>query len=231
MKKIFFLVAFLLFFYVTAFPATIYGTLKGRVTDEKNRPIPGATVRVLGTTRGAYTKTGGSFKIVNIVAGTYEIKFSFVGKTNHFQRVQIKSDAEMEVNAVLTDTVISTNCVVVCGYNKPLYNTCLVGCGIRINNLEVDSTDIAFDITLKNITPNPANTQTGWHVNFSSNGDQTGVIELTDYSGNFVWREERIFSDGENFIAIPAWQLRQGWYVMRIQGKNHPASSPLLLND
>ncbi|MBL7764777.1 MAG: SusC/RagA family TonB-linked outer membrane protein [Chitinophagaceae bacterium] len=39
------------------------GALKGRITDDKGEPIPGATIRVKGTSKGTVTDMNGNFKI------------------------------------------------------------------------------------------------------------------------------------------------------------------------
>lgn len=50
------------------------GVLRGRITDSDNKPIPGATIRILGTTQGARTRTNGTYYIPNVPAGSYTIR-------------------------------------------------------------------------------------------------------------------------------------------------------------
>ena len=50
------------------------GTLAGTVLDENGEPIPGATVLVLGTSRGGSTDADGKYLIAGLNAGTFEIK-------------------------------------------------------------------------------------------------------------------------------------------------------------
>ena len=59
--------------------AGIQGILKGKVVDQDGKPVIGASVRVLGTTRGANVDKNGNFTVVNIVSGTYDIRVSSVG--------------------------------------------------------------------------------------------------------------------------------------------------------
>lgn len=56
-----------------------YGNLKGTVTTPEGKPAVGATVQVIGTVKGAFVKSDGSFIVTNIEAGEYEVKVSFVG--------------------------------------------------------------------------------------------------------------------------------------------------------
>lgn len=56
------------------------GTIKGIVVDsETNEALPSATIKVEGIKKGAFTDLEGNFIIPNLKAGTYEIKFSFIG--------------------------------------------------------------------------------------------------------------------------------------------------------
>ncbi len=58
------------------------GRLAGLVTDAENGdPIPGVTVVIDGTTRGAITDVDGRYVILNLAPTTYTIRFSFVGYT------------------------------------------------------------------------------------------------------------------------------------------------------
>ena len=56
------------------------GIISGVVVDQITQsPIPGATVRVLGTSRGAATNSDGAFRIEGLPIGTYRIEVSSVG--------------------------------------------------------------------------------------------------------------------------------------------------------
>ncbi|MEM6262757.1 MAG: TonB-dependent receptor [Bacteroidota bacterium] len=55
-------------------------TLTGKVTDAANgTPLAGATVFVIGTYKGAYTKDDGSYVIKDLKPGDYSIRFTYVG--------------------------------------------------------------------------------------------------------------------------------------------------------
>ena len=74
--------------------ASIYGILEGRVVRaEDGRPLPGATVRVNGTSRGSFTDMEGKFRIVKIEAGRYDITVSYVSYRNKtLHDVDIRAD-------------------------------------------------------------------------------------------------------------------------------------------
>jgi outer membrane receptor protein involved in Fe transport len=73
--------------------AGIYGTLKGKVVDGDGNPVQGASIRIEGTTKGAYSKNDGKFTITGINSGEYSVKITFVGKKTTFvKKVLISAD-------------------------------------------------------------------------------------------------------------------------------------------
>ncbi|HEU4787356.1 MAG TPA: carboxypeptidase-like regulatory domain-containing protein, partial [Gemmatimonadaceae bacterium] len=47
------------------------GTITGRVTERQTqRPLVGAQVRIVGSTRGAITNDSGTYRIINVPAAT-----------------------------------------------------------------------------------------------------------------------------------------------------------------
>jgi outer membrane receptor protein involved in Fe transport len=75
------------------------GKISGVVIDDGDKqPLPGATVQVVGTNLGTYTKVNGSYVILNVPPGTYDLKFSFVG----YQEILVKG---IEISADVTTTM------------------------------------------------------------------------------------------------------------------------------
>ena len=69
-------------------PASSQTTLVGRVHDESGSPVPGANVLLLSAAdsslvQGAVTTDDGRFAIEAVAAGTYRLRVSFVGFTEH----------------------------------------------------------------------------------------------------------------------------------------------------
>ena len=93
--------------------ASIYGILTGKVTDAEGKGIPGASVRVEGTTRGAYAKPDGSYTITNINAGTWNVRVSSVGYKDNVQRTTISADQTVTLNFKLVSDAVTTGTVVV----------------------------------------------------------------------------------------------------------------------
>lgn len=92
------LVAILLAAATTASWAGITGILTGKVTDSDGKPVPGATIRVLGTTRGASAKIDGRYNITNITAGSYTVRVTSVGYDTALAKVTIVADQTLTLN-------------------------------------------------------------------------------------------------------------------------------------
>ncbi len=93
--------------------AGLYGTLIGKVTDDKGKPVVGATVRVQGTTRGAFVKADGKYIVVNIPAGTYTVVFKAVNFKDFKANVSISADQTTELNGRMQESTVTSNAVVV----------------------------------------------------------------------------------------------------------------------
>ena len=75
-KKYMLLCAFLMMS-VMAFAQT--GSIKGKVVDETNQPLPGASVSIDGTTIGATTDANGNYTITGVKPGNYTLTAKFIG--------------------------------------------------------------------------------------------------------------------------------------------------------
>lgn len=82
--------------------AGITGIIVGKVTDKDGKPVAGATVRVLGTLRGGSTKLDGKFTIVNITAGSYDVRVTAVGYDTTTKRVTLVADQTLTVNFTIS---------------------------------------------------------------------------------------------------------------------------------
>lgn len=84
-------------------------TIKGTVTDATGNPLPGATVTVLGTTRGTVTDLNGQYSIV--VAENSTLVFSYLGYTSQSIEVGSRSVIDIileEETAVLNEFVVTS---------------------------------------------------------------------------------------------------------------------------
>lgn len=114
-KLLLFTLLTIFFLYADAY-ASIYGILSGKVVDQDGKPLKGATIKIIGTTRGAYVRENdGSYSIVNIVAGDYEVTYSFAGMQTVTKKVTISADQRTELNVTLSVDAIKLEGVEVIG--------------------------------------------------------------------------------------------------------------------
>ncbi len=90
------------------------GKLVGRVTDQAGEPLIGANVIIDGTTMGAATDIEGYYSIINVRAGTYSIRFRFLGyKTRVVENIRVSPDQTTKLDAILELEVIEGEEVIV----------------------------------------------------------------------------------------------------------------------
>ena len=89
--------------------ASVYGVLKGKVTDTQGKALKGASVRIEGTTLGTFVKEAdGSYIVVSIPTGTYVIRYSFTGMQTVRKQVSISADQTIVLDIKLGDSVLQT---------------------------------------------------------------------------------------------------------------------------
>src|SRR5579872_2561132 len=67
------------------------GSIKGKVVDETNQPLPGASVSIDGTTLGATTDANGLYTIAGVNAGNYTLTAKFIGYVAGKQTITVGS--------------------------------------------------------------------------------------------------------------------------------------------
>jgi TonB-linked SusC/RagA family outer membrane protein len=95
------------------------GTIAGTVTDSLDgAPVPGANVVVVGTQSGASTDAEGDYS-VDVPAGTYDVRVSFVGYREKVRRdVTVEGGETTTVNFRLVEGGIQLDEVVAVGYSQ-----------------------------------------------------------------------------------------------------------------
>jgi outer membrane receptor protein involved in Fe transport len=119
-----FIVISLVSLLILLFTVNIYsqttGKLTGVVTDQDGDPLIAANVLIDGTNLGAATNADGYYVILNLRAGTYTVRFRFIGyKTQVVENVRISADQTRQLDIVLTPEVLEGEEVVVTA-DKPL---------------------------------------------------------------------------------------------------------------
>ncbi|MBI2417554.1 MAG: carboxypeptidase-like regulatory domain-containing protein, partial [Ignavibacteriales bacterium] len=114
MKKLLIvLAAFLYTSFATAMPMFAGGKIVGKVVDSDTKEaLPGASVVVVGTTKGAVTNAEGDFFILNVDPGNYTLKASFVGYNETFQsNIRVSANLTTEVSFELRSFSLTTGTV------------------------------------------------------------------------------------------------------------------------
>ncbi|WP_090107795.1 TonB-dependent receptor [Chitinophaga sp. CF118] len=93
--------------------AVLNMTVSGRVTDEKGNPLPGVSVQVKGTSKGAQTNANGEYQLTGIDENAILI-FSYLG----YQPKELPVNGRNSIAVTLTSSSIGLGDVVVVGYGK-----------------------------------------------------------------------------------------------------------------
>ena len=115
MKFVHILLATLIFGLSVSLKAGTTGKIAGKVTDAENgQPLPGVNVIIEGTSMGAATNADGSYAILNVPPGNYNIRFSMVGyEKTIVTGVRVEIDLTSIVNAQLSTSAVTVGEVVV----------------------------------------------------------------------------------------------------------------------
>ncbi|PAP75872.1 TonB-dependent receptor [Rubrivirga marina] len=80
------------------------GKIGGTIADSDGVPIPGVNVLVVGSTLGASSDLDGTYVILNVPPGTYDLRASFIGYQTVLQEgVVVNNDRTTEVDFVLAE--------------------------------------------------------------------------------------------------------------------------------
>ncbi len=91
------------------------GKIAGKVTDaETGEPLPSVNVIIEGTSMGAVTNIDGSYVILNVPPGSYNVRFSMVGyEKTLVEGVRVEIDLTSTVNTQLHTSAVTVGEVVV----------------------------------------------------------------------------------------------------------------------
>ena len=83
------------------------GVISGTITDTATgKPLPAASVTIVGTTMGGMTDETGDYALINVPAGSYSVRASVIGyKPVVLENVQVAPDFSTSVNVKLEQTV------------------------------------------------------------------------------------------------------------------------------
>lgn len=118
-------------------------TITGTVTDKTGEGLPGVTVAIKGTTRGAITDMKGSYQL-GIQKDNKILVFSFIG----FMTQEIEIGSQTKIDVVLEEDIQSLDEVVVVGYGT-MKKSDLTGSVTHISSdMFRDQNNVSIDQTL-----------------------------------------------------------------------------------
>ena len=173
-KYAFSLLLFLLLFADIAAAGTS-GIIEGHVSDKTtSEPLIGVNVIVIGTKLGSATDENGVFKIYNVPAGEYDIKFSMIGYHQlTIQEFIVLPNLRSRLNVKLPPEAIEMDELIVIA-EKPLIRTDVVGSTHEVSEVEIAQLPIDNFQDVMEIQPGVA---AGGHIR---GGRKTEVLYLVD---------------------------------------------------
>ncbi len=81
------------------FTQEVFGqaVITGKVIDEQNLSLPGASIVIQGTTNGTVTNQDGDFALVGLSAGTYVINVSYLGYTAQVKEAVLQNGQTLDL--------------------------------------------------------------------------------------------------------------------------------------
>jgi TonB-linked SusC/RagA family outer membrane protein len=94
------------------------GTLKGKITNDKNEPIVGASITLSGADKGTSAGVTGEFQLAGIKPGSYIVQVSAVGYQNITRSITVAEGQARVIDFQLKTGGNALNEVVVTGYSR-----------------------------------------------------------------------------------------------------------------
>lgn len=114
----------------------------GKITDQDNLPLPGATIFISDMNKGTISDKNGKYQLVNLPDGKNSIQYSFIGFANRHETVELSGET-FELNISLKQTAVEAEEVVISG----VYKSTQHDNAVKIDVLKLDPQTIK-------ITPN-----------------------------------------------------------------------------
>lgn len=166
------------------------GKITGIVTDENGEPLPGVNVLIEGTQLGTSTAADGYYLILNIPAGAYTLKASFIGfSTVRIEDVEVNVNLTTEINITLQEEMIEGEEVVVVA-QQPIVKKDVSSSIATINKSDLDALPIT---SVSSIIELQAGIESGLSIRGS------GSDEVAFNLNGFTLRSER---DNSPFTGI-----------------------------
>lgn len=150
----------------------IAGVVENKVTGE---PIPGATIRVVGTDIVTQTDADGEYFIINLPAGSYNINVTVIGfQTMQKENVRVLLDLTTPVDFTIQEVVIPLTRQVKVYAERPAIQKDLTSSRSILTSDQLSF--IPNSITLQNVLTNMAGTVTDRNNNLHVRGGRSGTV-------------------------------------------------------
>jgi len=106
---------FIFFLSIFCYSLNAQNRIEGKVTDQDNRPLLGATIFISDLNKGTIADENGHYQLVNLPNGKNRVQFSFIGYANRIETVELNGES-IELNVVLEQTAVEADEVVVSGF-------------------------------------------------------------------------------------------------------------------
>jgi len=120
------------------------GILEGRVRDKQTRePLVGVNVQIVGTQMGAASDEEGMYRVSNVRAGVYDVRFSIIGyRTAVMKKVTILPDLRTRIDIDLDVSAIELEAVEVRA-ERPLIQRDLAATAYSIGDIKLEKLPVS----------------------------------------------------------------------------------------
>lgn len=123
--------------------------ITGKVTDNANLPLMGATIFIPEMNKGTVANTNGEFELLNLPKGKIKVQFSYIGFSNYIETVALNG-MPVELSVTLSETAIEAEEIVISGgYNSTQHENAVKIDVLRLNPLAIKNTPNFTDVLTK----------------------------------------------------------------------------------
>jgi len=164
--------------------AGIYGIIKGEVTDQDGNAAIGASVALVGTTKGANVKVNGKFVIPGVRAGNYEVKVSSIGYDPVIKKVKVSADQTTIVNFQLSTGSVQLDEIVV--EDTKMVNKFQVGAQSSFDEGDLERTASSGVASLVTLSSGVTTSGGGYSVRGTRANDTQVMVDGMDVGNQFT---------------------------------------------
>lgn len=136
MKNIFLLCVMIVIYHF----ANAQNMVKGLITDQNNKPLPGATIFIHELDKGTVSDNDGKYELRNLPNGKIKIQFSYVGYTTKIETISLGGDM-LVLDISLSFSIIGTEEIVITGgYNSTQHENAVKIETLKLNPRSIKST-------------------------------------------------------------------------------------------